>query len=148
VKPKAAFWDSSALVPLCVLQPSSQFVQQQLRRSDPVVWWATLVEVHSAISRLYRAKEITEEERRWAVARLRVLKQGWSEILPESDLRATAAQLLEKHPLRAGDSLQLAAALVWCGGRPANRIFLCGDERLSEAARNEGFAVVELAKSP
>jgi predicted nucleic acid-binding protein len=146
VKPEAAFWDSSAFVPLCVLETSSQFVRQQLRRYTSVVWWATSVEVHSAIHRLHRTREITEKERQWAAARLKALKMGWREILPGDEVKVLAERLVEEYPLRAGDSLQLAAALVWCAGRPAKRVFLCGDERLSEAARATGFAVVELPK--
>jgi hypothetical protein len=49
--------------------------------------------------------------------------------------------------LRAGKSLQLAAALARCGGRRARRVLLCGDARLSEAARAEGFRVTELPRS-
>jgi predicted nucleic acid-binding protein len=144
VKPEAAFWDSSAFVPLCVLQDSSAFVRRQLRRYSAVAWWATSVEVHSAIYRLRRTQEITPQEQQWAAARLNVLKATWKEIAPGDNLRETAERLLEKHALKAGDSLQLAAALTWCGNRPVKRVFLCGDEKLSAAAREEGFAVVEL----
>jgi uncharacterized protein len=146
VKGSRGFWDASALVPVCVHEESSQFVRQQLRKYAPVVWWGSGIEVYSAICRLYRRKEITERERLGAATKLQVLKEAWDEILPGDDLRNSAERLLEEYPLRAGDSLQLAAALVWCAGRPAKRVFLCGDERLSEAARASGFAVVELPK--
>ena len=142
--PGEGFWDSSALVPLCVLQHSSQFVEQQLKRFHPVVWWGTSVEVQSAICRLHRAIEITDEERQWGAERLKALRQSWIEMQPGMELRESAERLLERHALRAGDSLQLAAALVWCGGRPAKRVFVCADERLSKAARAEGFTVVEV----
>jgi hypothetical protein len=49
-------------------------------------------------------------------------------------VRDLATRLLGIHELRAADSLQLAAALTWCQQRPANRNFVCGDERLSRAA--------------
>jgi hypothetical protein len=45
-----AFWDSSALVPLCLYESTSR----QLRKFLPVVWWGSLVEVHSAIATLHR----------------------------------------------------------------------------------------------
>jgi len=51
-------------------------------------------------------------------------------------------RLLRIHPLRAADAFQLAAALVACEERPAGFSFLTGDERLGEAAENEGFALV------
>jgi hypothetical protein len=52
--------------------------------------------------------------------------------------------MLARYPLRGADSLQLAAALTWCQARPAGRNFICGDQRMSEAARSAGFAVLDL----
>jgi predicted nucleic acid-binding protein len=53
-----------------------------------------------------------------------------------------AVRLLEARELRAADSLQLAAALVWCQQRPARRNFVCADERLAKAAEAEGFSII------
>ncbi len=102
--------------------------------------------MHSAIIRLHRTDEITQKEREWAEARLNVLHAGWREILPREELRDSAERLLGKYPLPAADSLQLAAALVWCAGRTSKRVFLSADERLSEAAEAEGFTVARLPK--
>lgn len=143
---EAAFWDASALVPLFVPEAGSRLARQWARRCSVVAWWGTRVEVYGAICRLFRNKDIDSQERQAAVARLGVLRQTWQEILAEEELRESAEQLLEKYALRAADSFQLAAALVWCRGRAAKRVFLCGDARLSEAARAEGFAVVGLRK--
>jgi predicted nucleic acid-binding protein len=115
VKKAAAYWDASALVPLCIHEDASRLARTQLRRFTSVVWWGSTVEVHSTICRLLRAKEITSNERQGAVSRLLMLSRGWSEILPSEDLRELAMQLLDQYALRAADSLQLAAALVWCG---------------------------------
>jgi hypothetical protein len=38
-----AFWDSSALVPLCIQENTSRQVRSHLRKFAPVVWWASLV---------------------------------------------------------------------------------------------------------
>ena len=144
MKTETAFWDSSALVPICVPEAASQFVGLQVRQYAPVVWWGSSVEVSSAIARLHRARELTDEQRQGAQLRLRMLKSGWREILPGDELKEIAEGMPGKHGLRAADSLQLAAALIWCGQRPAGRVFLCGDERLSNAAKAEGFSVEEL----
>lgn len=144
MKKAGAYWDASALVALCIHEDASQLARAQLGRFTPVVWWGSSVEVHSAICRLLRAKEIADDERRGAIARLQMLSRGWSEILPGDDLRELAMRLLDQYALRASDSLQLAAALVWCGERPAKRNFVCGDRRLSEAAEALGFSVLEL----
>ena len=141
---QAAFWDASALVPLCVQEASSRQAHSQLRKFMPVVWWGSPVEVHSAIARLHRSGKIKDGEKQGALSRLDLLSHGWREILPGDHVRDLARQLLDGHELRAADSLQLAAALTWCQQRPARRGFICGDERLSKAAIAAGFTVLEL----
>ena len=109
-----------------------------------MVWWGSLIEVHSAICRLHRENAITDIGQKGAVARLRLLSLGWREILPGDEIRELATQLLDKYPLRAADSQQLAASLIWCERRPSRKTFICGDHRLSEAAELAGFSVLEL----
>ena len=144
MKQVTAFWDASALVPLCVHEAASRYAQAHLRKFAPVVWWGSLVEVHSAICRLHREKQIMDAGKRGACARLQLLGRGWREILPGDQLRDLALQLLDEYSLRAADSLQLAASLTWCEQRPSRRRFICGDQRLSHAANSVGFSVLEL----
>ena len=145
MKQITTFWDAGAIVPLCVQELASRTAQSQLRKFAPVVWWGSLVEVHSAICRLHRQKQITDVGRQGAMARLGLLSHGWREILPGDQLRELARELLDEYFLRAADSLQLAASLIWCEQRPARRNFLCGDQRLSHAARTLGFSVIEFS---
>ena len=140
-----AFWDSSALVPLCLHESASRQAHSQLRRFLPVVWWGSLVEVHSAIARLHRLGRLSAGERQKALAQLDLLNRNWREMLPGDQVRDLATLLLEVHDLRAADSMQLAAALMWCQQRPAGRDFLCGDDRLSRAATAIGFSVLRLS---
>lgn len=145
MKKATAFWDASALVPLCIQEAASPNAELRLREFAPVVWWGSLVEISSAICGLRRREEITEVEKQGAASRLQLLSNGWSEILPDDEVRSLAPQLLDTNALRAADSLQLAAALVWCGQRPAKRSFICGDRRLSKAASLAGFSVIEIS---
>lgn len=140
----AGFWDSSVLVPLCLREPRTAACRETLRRIVPVVWWATEVEISSAIARSLHSGSIVDREAQEAYELLRWLQGTWLEIAPEDEVREMACGLLERYPLRAADSLELAAAMVWCGGRSAGRKFLCADRRLSEAARGAGFSVVEI----
>ncbi len=144
----AAFWDASALVPLCVHEITSRQAQSHLRALMPVVWWGSLVEVHSAIARFHRLGKLKDAEKQGALSRLNMLSHGWREILPADQLRDLATRLLDIHDLRAADSLQLAAALTWCQQHPAKRKFVCGDQRLSKAATSAGFSVIELSREP
>jgi len=73
---------------------------------------------------------------------LKRLASGWSEVQPSEALRTRGERLLAVHPLRAADAQQLAAALLWSRGATAGQDFVSFDQRLREAARREGFAVL------
>ena len=138
------FWDSSAVVPLLVKEASTTWILN-LYRSDPVmlVWWETEVECASALARLERVKEISATASTDAHGRLSALKKSWQEVQTIESLRESAFRLLRVHDLRAGDSLQLAAAIIASQHRPPTLEFVCLDVRLKAAARREGFVVPE-----
>lgn len=144
MKRVTAFWDASALVPLCVHEAATSAAALHLKKLAPVVWWGSPIEIQSAICRLHREKALTEAGKQAAVARLGMLSGTWREISAGDELRELALDLLNHHPLKAADSFQLAASLIWCDERPARRAFVCADRRLSKAARSVGFAVIEL----
>ncbi|QNI32792.1 type II toxin-antitoxin system VapC family toxin [Alloacidobacterium dinghuense] len=139
-----AFWDASALVPCCVSEITTSQVRAYLHRYDPVIWWASIVEIHSALARLLRSGGLDAKAASGAHDRLARLRVGWSEIRPDEPVRDLACQLVTMYPLRAGDSLQLAAALIWCRQRPQGRTFICGDKRLGDAAEAAGFSVLQI----
>lgn len=109
-----------------------------------MAWWGSFLEVYSAICRLHRANEISDLDKSRASQRLRQVSGTWHEILPDDQVRDFARQALDQYSLRAADSLQLAASLVWCAGRPSKRTFICADHRLAQAAGSAGFSVIEL----
>jgi predicted nucleic acid-binding protein len=137
------FWDTSALVPLFVEEPRSGSVKP-IFGSDTsvVVWWANPVECCSTFSRLVRERVITATEEEGLRNEIDVLADCWSEIDPSSEIRTIARRLLRRHPLRAADSMHLAAALIWADNRPEGFEFVCIDKRLRDAAGLEGFTVL------
>ena len=134
------FWDASAVVALIVDEPSHKRVREQLD-SDPLmlVWWGTPVECTSALSRRERDGSLDTAATRAALTRLRALTDQWHEVLPTPALRSLAERLLRVHPLRAADSLQLAAALIGAERDPAGLEFVSLDDRLKDTAAREGF---------
>jgi uncharacterized protein len=143
--PMTAFWDTSALVPLCCFQPQSAQARQAARTySRQVVWWGTIVEAVSSLNRLTREATLNPKESRQAFARLNYLRGRWNEVQPTGEVRERAERLLRVHKLRAADALQLAAALAWCGDRPQGRALIGADGNLSEAAAAEGFTTIQL----
>jgi hypothetical protein len=144
MKDNRAFWDTSAIVPLCVHENHSARARQTLRRYPrPVVWWGTLAEACSAFARALRVGEITIKEKKHAIHHLGRLSGFWKEIAPGQTLRELSIQLLDNHSLRTGDALQLAAALVWCEEKPRRQVFVCFDNRLATVAEDVGFNVIK-----
>lgn len=137
------FWDTSAVVPLLINEPSTTGVQHELR-DDPglVVWWATSVECTSALARLERDGALDARLMAQAFARLDSLELMWTEIRPGQKLRSQAIRLLRVHSLTAADALQLAAAITAAEGNPHTLPMVVLDERLAVAAQREGFPVV------
>jgi uncharacterized protein len=131
-----AFWDASALVPLCVKQQATPMAEALSKKYGVVVLWAAPVEVRGAFARLLRVGQLTSTGNVHALVVLAELRSKWYEIAPDPSLRDQAERLLDRFSLKAADALQLAAALA-C--RPRARAFISGDAQLLEAARQLGF---------
>ncbi len=137
------FWDSSALVPLLVVEPSSEAVMQTYELDPEVIaWWATEVECVSALTRLERQGSLSSASIVEARRRLEALARSWQEVQPIGGLRETAIRLLRVHALRAADALQLAAAIAAAEDHPPTLPFVTLDDQLAQAAEREGFEVV------
>lgn len=137
------YWDSSAILPLCVEEPHSPATKRLLiEDAGMIVWWGIVLECQSALARVSRGGNLEQAGVEDAARILSSLAGAWTEVQPVDDVRHTAARLLRVHPLRAADALQLAAALVWSGLRPEGYGLVCLDDRLRAAARKEGFHVM------
>jgi uncharacterized protein len=140
------FWDASAIVPLLVAEPTTPRLQTLARRDpDMLVWWGSEVECVSALARLERGAALEAKAAELASRRLKQLAGGWHEIEPSEIVRESAIRFLRVHPLRAADALQLAAAFAASERRPASLDVVILDERLADAARKEGFALIDVS---
>lgn len=139
------FWDASALVPLLVQdEPNTALERLYADGKDIWVWWVTPVEIASSVARRERRGEFTTQVASVAYSVLARMSTAWHEVLPGEPLRQAAQRLLRVHPLRAADSLQLAAALAVAGSGTESPEFVCCDARLAEAAGREGLKVIGL----
>lgn len=137
------FWDSSAIVPLVLVESASARVRNWYRTdSEIIVWTLTRVELLSAIAR--RRREDSKSNPMLTAARRNVMRawDGWSEITSVELVRRYAERLVESYPLRAADALQLGAALMAAEGDPRNLEFVTLDRNLADAAEREGFPVL------
>ena len=137
------FWESSAVVPLVVREPATDIVAK-LYATDAglLVWCLTPVEVWSAVCRRRRDSILGSPALREARTRLDRLGADWAELDDVGAVRRRARRLLEVHPLRTADALQLATALVAVADRPDGFPFVTLDARLAEAAEKEGFEIL------
>ena len=137
------FWDASAITPLLAEEPARNHLLNLLEEdADILAWWGTPVEIASALARREREGLLTADEVTVALTAAHTLAESWHEIVPSESIRRTAQRLLRAHPLRAADSLQLAAALIASDHDPMSLEFVCLDVRLASAAQREGFLVI------
>jgi uncharacterized protein len=136
------FWDTSAVVPLLLDQPHTAYVEELLESDqDITVWWGTLVECSLAFARLRREGVISIADETDLTHSLEQLRAHWVEMAPSEEIRSTARRLVRAYRLRAADSLQLAAAVVWSGQFDAVE-FVSFDTLLRETAQLEGLVAV------
>ena len=137
------YWDSSALVVLHVDQAATAPVRD-LFRSDPQIltWTLSEIEIRSALMRLAREGALGPGELQEAIVRVDEFWQGVHVVSLVEAVKQRARRLLGVHPLKAADSMQLAAALTAAYDDPRGQQFVCLDHTLSDAARREGFAVL------
>jgi predicted nucleic acid-binding protein len=136
------FWDSSALVPLVLVEGESPWARKLLK-SDPqgLAWCLSPVELRSALARRSREGTLSSDAFGLACRRSDRLFEALSQVHAFEPVRARALRLLDLHPLRAADALQLAAAIIASRERPRDLPFVTLDQRLAEAAKREGFPV-------
>jgi uncharacterized protein len=136
------FWDSSALFPLFIEERTSTSMRELVALDDEVVVWTlTVIELLSGIWR--RDPAVHDVTRRAAAARLVTRADvEWSKVADTRSVIAIAKEVAKSRRLRAGDTLQLSAALVASEGNPARLPFVTLDRDLASAARAEGFPVL------
>lgn len=137
------FWDSSAILPLCLKEQMSETVKRLIKADEDIaVWWVARVECLSALSRRRREGVLSTDAELKARAILSALSAEWSEVQPSELVRQRAERLLAIHSLRSADAFQLAAALIWAQENPQGLEIVCLDQTLREAAHKEGFTVL------
>lgn len=137
------FWDSSAIVPLVIKEKASEALVK-LRTIDPamVVWWGTETECLSALARREREGSLSRTTVVAAEAILQEILHSAYTVLSSQEIRHHARRLLMTHPLRAGDALQLAGAVLFAEAEAGKLPFVTLDKNLAECAEKEGFPVL------
>ncbi|SPF56522.1 putative Ribonuclease VapC [Candidatus Sulfopaludibacter sp. SbA4] len=141
------YLDTSALVKLYIRETGTE---RMLRLAHPefnhrfAVLAISQVEFRSALRRRQRAGDIDQGTVAGLIQRFTqhleatFLRQSLGEAILE-----LACGLIDRHPLRAYDAVQLAGCLFLKANVPAEQpTFVCADLQLLEAAEAEGLAIL------
>ncbi len=144
---KTYYADSSALVKRHISEAGSAWIEQEFDAasgSRVITTKLSVAEVLSAMNRRRREANITATEyTKFSGDFLSFVETDYEMVEMSDAVLLEAQMLLETHPLRAGDAIQLASALLanaqlQSANLPA-LIFLTSDARLLTAATSEGL---------
>lgn len=134
------YLDTSALVKLCVLETGTPLAVGLWKHADALVTSRIAdAEVRSVLSAAERIGRIDAAPAAQARDRWKELWPSLAIVEVNASIADRAAALADRRPLRAGDALHLASALLLAQARP---VFAAWDRRLADAGRAEGLTVL------
>ena len=140
------YFDTSALIKLYIEEEGTEIVLDLAEDDDShqiVILDIALLESRSAVRRRERDGDISEPD---ANRVLRQIEDDGSSLYLVQPLSSAvieeAARLIDSHPLRAIDALQLAGCVVVRYSVPPPLTFVCADVRLCEVAGFEGLTTL------
>ena len=137
------YFDTSALLKLYIDEEGSSELVDLTADVDAhqlAILDVTFVEARSAIRRRQREHSISSAEADAVLLRLE--QDGSSLFLVQpatTSVIEEASRLIDSHPLRAYDAVQLAGFLIVRPAMSAPLTFVCADLRLCDVARLEGI---------
>jgi len=142
------YFDASALVKRYVRESGSSTVRRLLSSGVAATSRLSEVEISSGIARRTREGTLTIRQRDRVVTALQrdLPAVVIVEIVPE--VTAIAGSLLLRHPLRAGDAIQLASCLYLQRQLAQPVPFVAFDRRLLDAARAEAVKILMTRTDP
>ncbi|HUE88678.1 MAG TPA: type II toxin-antitoxin system VapC family toxin [Vicinamibacterales bacterium] len=135
------YFDASALVKRYVREKGSAKVRRLLSSDAPATSRLSELEVASALQRLTREGAVSRTDRDRALAALDTDLPSIVVVELTGELCARARVLLQQHPLRAGDAIQLASCLYLQEQLGEQIPMVAFDDRLVAATRLEGLRV-------
>lgn len=135
------YFDTSAFVPLLVKEAGSPLAARLWSEAQTAVSSRLIVvELAAAISLGRRVGRISADNHDLLQRSGEKLSRELTLVDAVGDIVDNAAKLAVVHELRGYDAMHLATAGRVAG---ASTVFASGDQRLLQAARNEGFVVID-----
>jgi len=134
------FCDSSALAKRYIADETSDDLDKLLQGSSNLaVSVLCLPEIISGLCRRLRERSLTKSQYAQAKAALEADLADTSVITMTDEVLLDGIRLLETHPLRASDAIQISSALAWRADA-----FASADARQCAAAKAAGLKVFRL----
>ncbi|WP_084106538.1 type II toxin-antitoxin system VapC family toxin [Demequina sp. NBRC 110056] len=132
--------DTSALVKLCVLETGTPLAVGLWKHADALVTSRIAdAEVRSVLAAAERIGRIDAAPAAQARDRWKELWPSLATVEVTPAIAQHAGDLADRRPLRAGDAIHLASALLLAEAKP---ILAAWDRRLADAGRAEGLTVL------
>ena len=134
-----AYFDSSAVIPLLIGEPSSATCVRMWNEAARSVSVRLLYpEARAALARAERMGRITKSQHQVAVTELETIITEIDHVEITAQLARNAGDLAQAHQLRGYDAVHLAAAMA---AFDAELVLVTGDNDLAGAARSLGLPV-------
>lgn len=139
-------FDTSSFLKIYIEEDGSHIVQALLIDNENhtlIISELTILEAHSAIRRREREGTISAEHADHIIEQINDDKMSRF-VMQElsSAMISEAARLIDDHPLRSLDALQLAGCLEIRRERLIAPTFVCADSRLCDAAEKEALPTI------
>ena len=136
-----AYFDTSALIPLIIKEPSSAICLSAWDAAGTVASSAlAYVEAHTSFARAQRMGRLTEEQLDGALGRFDHLWRQVVALTPTDAILGEAALLGRRHALRGYDAVHCASALA---AHDESIYAVSGDQALLEAWHELGVVTVD-----
>lgn len=139
-----AYFDTSAILPLLVDEPSTEIATRVWRQAEVVVSVRLVyAEARAALARAQRVGRVSADRMPLFVDRLDEIYEQVERLGIDETLVRRAGRLAEDHGLRGYDAVHLAGA-----ERVADEqtVVVSGDQELCESGRRLGLAVADLSR--
>jgi predicted nucleic acid-binding protein len=135
------YLDTSALVKRYFLEQQSDGLLSRWVQAEIVV--SSSVAYAETVASFFRKRREAALEEEVIQQVLEAFLLDWKSFLRvevTDELNEIVLRLVKSYPLRGFDAIHLASAVLTRGSLPEDFLFSCFDQRLSQAAREEGFA--------
>ena len=143
------FLDASSTTKLYVAEAGTAEMVALVQHPDAyylAILSITLVELRSAIRRRQRVGSLDEAQAAAALTEFHSQLGGRIDVRPATnDVFSLAEELIDRHPLKASDAIQLAGCLMLRMVSAEDPTFVASDRQLLRAADGEGLTIFDPA---